>query len=112
MKKDIISVSIINKSDLETITVKDKWDAIKAADLLESISIKVWSSKKTKDKFIESGGTTLNNGFLIKTEDGWRTQSNYIGFGISVEELSKYTRGIKLEKIKSKFPNGHYGEKI
>lgn len=72
--------------DITAIAVKDKYDVLKASDLLEFVGIPVFASAETKAKFIETGDNVKNN-FLMRDSHGWRIQSHYIGDGISIEEL-------------------------
>lgn len=75
--------------DISVIAVKDKYDVLKASDLLESVGIPVFASAETKAKFIETGDNVKNN-FLMRDGLGWRIQSHYIGDGMSIEELEMF----------------------
>ena len=96
---------------IEPIAVKDKNDVVKALTILERIGIEIMSEEK-KRNYLADEKRTINNNFMIQEDDGgFRIQSHYIGFGISLESLKKQVDDIiekhpniceKLKEIKNK----------
>ena len=85
---------------IDPIAVKDKNDVIKALTILEKIGIEILSEEKKKTYLIDTTKDVKNN-FMIQEDDGgFRIQSHYIGFGISLENLEK-----QLDEILEKHPN-------
>ena len=85
--KNSTSLYSSNKSVFNIISVKDVNDVLKANELFNRLNIKVL---KNKDKFLEkSNNNPINNYFLIKEGNEWKIQSDYIGFGMNVEDLEK-----------------------
>ncbi len=87
--------------EIEVIRVNNVADVIKAADLLETIGIYVFSSDKKKTNFANIGSVRDHN-FLIKETFGydWGIHSHYIEEGISIDELDE-----KIEEILEIYPN-------
>ncbi len=74
---------------IEPIAVKDKNDVVKALTLLERIGIKRMSESQ-KTNYLEDDNKQVDNYFMVQEDDGgFRIQSHYIGFGISLESLEK-----------------------
>jgi hypothetical protein len=88
--------------EIEVIRVNNSADVLKAADLLETVCIHIFSSKKMKTNFINNSRTVIDGIFLVKNKDWkhWGIQSHYIGDGISVDELEQ-----KIEEILEVYPN-------
>jgi hypothetical protein len=70
------------------INVKDKYDVIKAHDLLAEIDVKVFKSDDVKLNFINKKND-IDDNWLIRDGDGWRIQSHFIGTDNSIEELEE-----------------------
>ncbi len=78
-----------NLVSIEPIAVKDKNDVVKALTILERLGIKIKTDEE-KEKYLADENKTVNENFMIQEEDGgFRIQSHYIGFGISIESLEK-----------------------
>ena len=76
-----------HKSAFCIISVKDVDDVIKVDDLLSRLDIKLLSDK---NKFLEvEKEKPVENNFIIKDGNGWRIQSHYMGYGMSVDDLKK-----------------------
>ena len=89
-----------NLIEIEPIAVKDKNDVVKALTILERIGINIMT-KKQKKNYLEDENRTVDNDFMIQEDDGgFRIQSHYIGFGISLESLEK-----QVDDIVEKIPN-------
>ena len=83
-----------NLVSIEPIAVKDKNDVVKALTILERIGIKRMTYDQKKN-YLADKTRTVDNNFLIQEEDGgFRIQSHYIGFGISIENLEKQVNDI------------------
>lgn len=79
---------------IEPIAVKDKNDVVKALTILESIGIKRMTDEQKKN-YLADETRKVDNNFMIQEEDGgFRIQSHYIGFGISIENLEKQVNDI------------------
>jgi septation ring formation regulator EzrA len=86
-----------NLISIEPIAVKDKNDVVKALTILEKIGIKRMTEEQKKN-YLADETRTVDNNFMIQEDDGgFRIQSHYIGFGISLESLEKQVNDI-LEK--------------
>lgn len=86
-----------NLVSIEPIAVKDKNDVVKALTILEKLGIKRMTEEQKKN-YLADEKRTVDNNFMIQEEDGgFRIQSHYIGFGISIESLEKQVNTI-LEK--------------
>lgn len=72
----------------EAIFVRNLQDVLDAEELLKKVGINIFSSDRSKTKFIENN-TNIEDMFLIEDDDGWRIQTHYIGTGTSVEELRR-----------------------
>ena len=89
-----------NLISIEPIAVKDKNDVVKALTILEKLGI-VRMSEERKKNYLADETKTVNNNFMIQEEDGgFRIQSHYIGFGISLKSLEK-----QINKILKKHPD-------
>ena len=78
-----------NLISIEPIAVKDKNDVVKALTILEKLGIKRMTEEQKKN-YLADEKRTVDNNFMIQEEDGgFRIQSHYIGFGISLESLEK-----------------------
>lgn len=77
------------ETDIGAIAVKDKKDVLRAAEILEKYHINVFSSKETRENYLNDDSKFVNNNFLMNDKDGWRIQSHYIGFGIKPEEIEE-----------------------
>ena len=96
---------------IEPIAVKDKNDVVKALTILERIGIKRMSDEQKKI-YLTDEEKIVDNNFMIQEDDGgFRIQSHYIGFGISIESLEKQVGDIikrhpdickRLEEIEEK----------
>lgn len=87
--KDLISI--------DPIAVKDKNDVVKALTILERIGIERMSEEQKKI-YLADENRTVDDNFMIQEDDGgFRIQSHYIGFGISLESLKKQVDDI-IEK--------------
>jgi hypothetical protein len=94
-----------NLIKIEPIAVKDKNDVVKALTILEKIGIEIMSEEK-KNNYLQDETKTVDNNFMIQEKDGgFRIQSHYIGFGISLESLEK-----QVNDVIEKYPN--IGDKI
>lgn len=83
-----------NLVSIEPIAVKDKNDVVKALTILERIGIKRMTDEQ-KNNYLIDETRTVHNNFMIQKEDGgFRIQSHYIGFGISIENLEKQVNDI------------------
>jgi len=83
-----------NLVSIEPIAVKDKNDVVKALNILERLGIKRMTEEQKKN-YLADENKTVNNNFMIQEEDGgFRIQSHYIGFGISIEKLEKQVNDI------------------
>ncbi len=90
----------MNLIKIEPIAVKDKNDVVKTLTLLEKLGIKRMTEEQKKNYLIDEK-ITVDNNFMIQEEDGgFRIQSHYIGFGISLESLEK-----QINDIIEKYPN-------
>jgi len=86
---------------IEPIAVKDKNDVVKALTILERIGIEKMSEDQKKN-YLTDEKRTVNNNFMIQEDDGgFRIQSHYIGFGISLESLEKQVDDIIEKHVKS-----------
>lgn len=86
-----------NLISIEPIAVKDKNDVVKALTILEKLGIKRMTEEQKK-YYLADEKRTVDNNFMIQEDDGgFRIQSHYIGFGISIESLEKQVNAI-LEK--------------
>lgn len=86
-----------NLVSIEPIAVKDKNDVVKALTILEKLGIKRMTEEQKKN-YLADEKRTVDNNFMIQEDDGgFRIQSHYIGFGISIESLEKQVNAI-LEK--------------
>jgi len=100
-----------NLIQIEPIAVKDKNDVVKALNILERIGIKRMTDEQ-KAKYLADPSRKVDNNFMIQEEDGgFRIQSHYIGFGISIENLEEQVNEIleqmpdlcvKIEEIETK----------
>ena len=83
-----------NLISIEPIAVKDKNDVVKALTILEMLGIKRMTEEQ-KQNYLADENRQVNNNFMIQEEDGgFRIQSHYIGFGISIESLEKQVNDI------------------
>src|ERR1035437_868476 len=95
---------------IDPIAVKDKNDVVKVLTILEKIGIERMSAKKKN--YLADEKKTVDNDFMIQEDDGgFRIQSHYLGFGISLENLEKQVDDIiekhpdickKLKEIENK----------
>ncbi|MFA5300316.1 MAG: hypothetical protein WC389_19185 [Lutibacter sp.] len=86
-----------NLISIDPIAVKDKNDVVKALTILEKVGIVIMSEEK-KAAYLLDETRTVENYFMIQEDDGgFRIQSHYLGFGISLESLEKQVNDI-LEK--------------
>lgn len=107
MKKKPVFIKILkeittmkNLIEIEPIAVKDKNDVVKALTILEKIGIYRMSDEQ-KEKYLLDDTRTVENNFMIQEDDGgFRIQSHYLGFGISIENLEK-----QVNDILKKHPN-------
>jgi len=89
-----------NLVSIEPIAVKDKNDVIKALTILERLGIKRMTEEQKKN-YLADETRTVDNNFMIQEEDGgFRIQSHYLGFGISIENLEK-----QVDDIVEKHPD-------
>jgi hypothetical protein len=96
---------------IDPIAVKDKNDVVKVLTILEKIGIERMSEKQKKN-YLADEKKTVDNDFMIQEDDGgFRIQSHYLGFGISLENLEKQVDDIiekhpdickKLKEIENK----------
>ena len=85
---------------IEPIAVKDKNDVVKALTILERIGIERMSEEQKKE-YLADEERTVDNNFMIQEDDGgFRIQSHYLGFGISIESLEK-----QVDDIIKKYPD-------
>lgn len=85
---------------IDPIAVKDKNEVVQALTILEKIGIHVMSDEK-KENYLRDDSKHVEDNFMIQEKDGgFRIQSHYIGFGISIESLQK-----QVEEILSKIPD-------
>lgn len=83
-----------NLISIEPIAVKDKNDVVKALRILERLGINRMTEEQ-KENYLADEKRTVDNNFMIQEEDGgFRIQSHYIGFGISIENLEKQVNNI------------------
>lgn len=86
-----------NLISIDPIAVKDKNDVVKALTILEKVGIVIMPEEK-KAAYLLDETRTVENYFMIQEDDGgFRIQSHYLGFGISLESLEKQVNDI-LEK--------------
>jgi len=86
-----------NLIEIEPIAVKDKNDVVKALRILERLGIERMSEKQKKT-YLADEKRIVDNYFMIQEDDGgFRIQSHYLGFGISLESLEKQVDDI-IEK--------------
>ena len=89
-----------NLIKIEPIAVKDKNDVVKALRILERVGI-VRMSEEQKSNYLADEKKVVDNNFMIQENDGgFRIQSHYIGFGISLESLEK-----QVDDIIEKYPD-------
>lgn len=89
-----------NLIKIEPIAVKDKNDVVKALTILEKIGIEVMSDEQKKS-YLTDENRTVDNNFMVQEDDGgFRVQSHYIGFGISLKNLEK-----QVDDVIKKYPN-------
>jgi hypothetical protein len=85
---------------IDPIALRDKYDLLKADEILNRIGIKVFGSEEKKKEF-ENGHDDIKDNFLISEDDGgWRIQSHYLGFGITIDSLEE-----QVNNIINKIPN-------
>ncbi len=85
---------------IEPIAVKDKNEVVKALRILEKIGINRMTEEQ-KENYLADESRTVDNNFMIQEEDGgFRIQSHYIGFGISIESLEN-----QVNDILENYPN-------
>jgi predicted nuclease with TOPRIM domain len=85
---------------IEPIAVKDKNDVVKALTILERIGIEIMSEEQKKT-YLADSTKNVDNNFMIQEDDGgFRIQSHYLGFGISLKSLEK-----QVDNIIKKYPN-------
>jgi len=85
---------------IEPIAVKDKNDVVSALRILEKLGIHRMTEEQ-KENYLADENRTVDNNFMMQEEDGgFRIQSHYIGFGISIESLEK-----QVNDILEKYPN-------
>ena len=85
---------------IEPIAVKDKNDVVKALTILEKIGVEIMSEEQKKN-YLTDEKKIVNNNFMIQEDDGgFRIQSHYLGFGISLENLEK-----QVNNTIEKYPN-------
>ncbi len=83
-----------NLVNIHPIAVKDKNDVVKALRILERLGINTMTEEQ-KEKYLADETKTVDNHFMIQEEDGgFRIQSHYLGFGISLESLEKQVNNI------------------
>jgi hypothetical protein len=85
------------------VQVRDKYDILKAHELLEKIGVKVLNDDAHKIKVMNLDDSRYKsnsfNGFfyIIKDGDGWKIQSHFIGTENTIDELEEdvylYLRG-------------------
>jgi len=56
------------------VQVRDKYEVLKAAEILEKIDVTVFADDAAKLKFLNT--STTKNAYMIKDNDGWRIQSH------------------------------------
>lgn len=89
-----------NLVSIEPIAVRDKNEVVKALRLLEKIGINRMTEEQ-KENYLADESRTVDNNFMIQEEDGgFRIQSHYIGFGISIESLEN-----QVNNILENYPN-------
>lgn len=85
---------------IDPIAVKDKNDVVKALTILERVGIVIYSDEEKKN-YLADESKTVSDNFMIQEKDGgFRIQSHYIGFGISLESLEK-----QVDDILEEYPN-------
>ncbi len=75
-----------------SIAVKDKHDILKAAEILEKLGIKIFSSEEAKKKCLE--WDDVKNNYLIQDEDGWRIQSHLLQERFNIETLDTFVTSL------------------
>jgi hypothetical protein len=78
---------------IEPIAVKDKYDVIKALEILEKLGLIIMSEEQ-KRNYLADVEKNINKNYMIQDDDGFRIQSHYIGNGISLESLEKQVNEI------------------
>ena len=74
-------------NDITAIAVKDKYEILKASDLLETVNIKIFTSVESKERFLLLKQEQDKSLFLVKDIHGWCIQENFSSDTISIEEL-------------------------
>lgn len=75
--------------NISGIAVKDKYDILKAAEILEKIGIKIFSSEKKKTECLT--WDDVDDNYLMQNEDGsWRIQSHLMTANFTIESLNEY----------------------
>lgn len=91
------------------VEVKDKYDVIRASDLLEKINVDVFGNDESKLNFLKNNDDIKNN-YMIKNDDGtWRIQSHFIATDNTIDELEK---AVKLYLSSNERKNLKESEKI
>jgi hypothetical protein len=95
-------------NNMEVIFVKDKYEVVEAAELLESIGIIVFKDFETPKDYLESDKAVKNN-YMAYDDDGWRIQSHFISDDMDIVALRKgiknvlshsdFTHDMELEAI-------------
>jgi hypothetical protein len=74
------------------VQVRDKYEILKAHELLEKIGVKILDDDAHKIKVLNLDDSKYkSNGlfYIIKDSDGWKIQSHFIGTGNTIEELEE-----------------------
>ena len=87
------------------IQVRDKFEILKAGELLEQIGITVFNSDEHRMSILKKDSKTFPNVdkfFIIKDGDGWRIQSHFIASDNTIEELEEAVKIYLRKKDKEK----------
>ena len=83
-----------NLIKIDPIAVKDKNDVVQALTILEKIGI-VIKSEEQKKAYLADETKNVDDNYMIQESDGgFRIQSHYIGWGISLASLAKQVDAI------------------
>lgn len=89
MLKDLLKISD------DVIFVRNKNDVLKAAELLESIGIPVFTSPQVKEEWKTTDKEVTNNYMIQNPDRSWRIQSHYLGNGTPIDELEAAVNNFK-----------------
>ncbi len=74
--------------NIGSIAVKDKYEILQAAEILDQIGIQIFSSEEIKQKCLT--WDDIDNNYLMQDPDGWRIQSHLMQEKFNLTTLDQF----------------------